>query len=202
MEAELTVFVVDDDRGALRSMQWLLESEGFAVQGYSSAADFMRSFPGQQHGCVLLDLQMPQCTGLQVQRWLATQFPQVPVVFITGHGDIETCAEAMKAGAMDFLEKPIDDTRILGLVRQALEESQRRMRIEVAHPEVTARLRLLTPREREIMNLLSSGSNMKSIAASLGISIQTVAKHRTRVLEKMKVRNEAELVRLLAHFES
>ncbi len=200
MKAEMTVFVVDDDPGALRSMKWLLESACFSVKCYASGAGFMSEYDAHQPGCLLLDLQMPAMNGLVVQQWLVRQNARLPVIFLTGHGDVRICALAMKAGATDFLEKPVDDRRVLQAVRSALEEMERSLRVEAAHPEITARMHRLTQRETEILHFLFAGTNMKVIAGALDISIQTVAKHRTKVLEKMMVRNEVELVHLLAHF--
>jgi two-component system, LuxR family, response regulator FixJ len=125
---------------------------------------------------------------------------RLPIIFVTGHGDVPHCAQALKAGALDFLEKPVRREVILERVRCALETDQRNRRVKSTHPEITARITLLTPREREMMDLLLLGMDMKKIAAGLDIGIQTVAKHRTRVLDKMQVQNEAELVRLLGDY--
>ncbi len=178
-------------------MSWLLESDGFSVEAYSSGIEFVQKHDSRRPGCVLLDLRMPGMTGLDVQQWLACRNSHSPIIFLTGHGSIESCATAMKGGATDFLEKPVDDEKLIKLVRRAFEEVERQLRIDAAHAEIAIRIDRLTPREAEVMQMLSTGMNMKAIAGTLGISIQTVAKHRSKVLEKMGVRNDAELVRLL-----
>jgi len=192
-----TVFVVDDDPGARRSMRWLLESEGLAVETFSCSADFLAAYEPDRPGCILLDLRMPGMDGTALQAHLAGRGPHPPIIFVTGHGDVPTCAEAIKAGAVDFLEKPVDDKRLLKLIRDALERDLRRRRVEARESQIATRLRRLTRREHETMLRMIEGEEIKSIAATFGISVQTVAKHRSHVLEKMEVRNEAELIRLL-----
>lgn len=202
MTSEPTVFVVDDDSGALKSMQWLLESDGLPAETFSSAAEFLERYDPSRPGCLLFDLQMPEIDGLELQQRIESLGSHSPIIFVSAHGDVRRCAEAMKAGAVDFLEKPTDDEELLQLVRQAIERDRQRRCVEASHPEISGRINLLTAREREIMQFLLDGETMKVIAGRLGITIQTVAKHRTRVLDKMLVRNEAELVRLLADYES
>lgn len=200
MNRDATVFVVDDDPGALRSMCWLLESEGFSVEAYSSARGFLAAYDPDHPCCLVLDLRMPEVDGLELQKQLACRGAHAPIIFVSGHGDVPKCAEAMKAGAVDFLEKPADDQKILGLIHQALEKDRRRRRLEAGRPEIAARIRRLTPREHETMLRMLDGGEIKEIAAGFGTSFQTVAKHRARVLAKMEVHNEAELVRLLGDF--
>lgn len=198
MNEEATVFVVDDDLGALRSMRWLLESDGLAVETYSSGREFLESYDADRTGCALLDLKMPGLDGLELQNELGPPGMRLPVIFITGHGDVSQCAAAMKAGALHFFEKPVDSEVVLSTVRQALEHDAQRRRVEASRPEIATRLGQLTPRERQAMLLMRKGKETKDIAARLGISNQTAAKHRSRVLKKMKVINEAELVLLLS----
>jgi len=198
VNSDATVYVVDDDPGSLRSTRWLLESVGLSVETYSSAREFLAAYDPGRPGCLLLDLRMPEMDGLDLQKELASRGAHPPIIFVTGYGDVPKCAEAMKTGAIDFLEKPADDKKILSLVRLAMEEGRRRRFAEASSPEITVRIQRLTPREREVMKLLYAGEAMKAIAAKLGISVQTVAKHRTRVLEKMEVSGEAELARILA----
>jgi len=198
MPAEPTVFVVDDDKKALASMRWLLESDGLAVETYSTANEFLASYSLHRPGCLVLDLRMPDMHGLKLQEELVFRGAHPPIIFVSGYADVPQCAEAMKAGAMDFLKKPVDDEKILSLVHQGLDEDRRRRLAEASNGEITARIERLTPRERDIMHLLYQGKSIKTIAAEFRISFQTVAKHRTRVLEKLEVRNEVGLVRLLA----
>ena len=198
MDPDATVFVVDDDAGALRSMRWLLESDGLSVKTYSSAREFLAAYDRGCSGCLVLDLRMPEMGGLELQQELASRGAHPPIIFLSGHGDVPKCAVAMKAGAVDFLEKPADAEALLELVHQNIEKDRKRRAIQASRLEIATRVTRLTPREREVMELLYAGEPMKAIAAKLGISVQTVAKHRTRVLEKMEANGEAELARLLS----
>jgi len=199
MSAESTVFVVDDDEKALNSMRWLLESDDLAVETYSSAINFLACYSRQRPGCLVLDLCMPGMDGLKLQAELLSRGEGPPIIFLSGHGNVSHCAGAMKAGAVDFLEKPADGGRILNVVHEALEKDRRRRSTEAAAREAAARVERLTPREREVASRLYEGHSIKAIAARFDISYQTVAKHRARVLEKLEIENETELVRLLAN---
>jgi FixJ family two-component response regulator len=196
MSIDATVFVVDDDLGALRSMRWLLESEGLRVETFSSSRDFLAGYHLDRPHCLVLDLRMPEMDGLELQERLASQGSDPPIIFVSGHGDLPQCARAMRQGAVDFLEKPVDDEVFLSRVQHAI-DADRRRRLEPSHTDVKARLDRLTPREREVKEMLHMGKSIKVIAAELSISFQTAAKHRARVLDKLEVENEAELVRLL-----
>ncbi|MGA2616958.1 MAG: response regulator [Thermoguttaceae bacterium] len=197
MARSSTVFVVDDDRGVLDSMRWLLESEGLAVETYSSGRQFLEAYDPRRPGCLLLDVGMPEMDGLELQQQLASRGGHPPIIFIAAHGDVPKCVAAMKAGALDFLEKPAADARVLELVRRALEQDRRRRGTAVSHGKIVAHIDQLTPREREVMGLLYRGKSIKAIAALCGIGFQTAAKHRAQVFQKLQVENEAELVRLL-----
>ena len=164
MTGDKIVVVVDDDPGALHSMRWLLESEGLSVETYPSGAEFLRACDPHRLGCLLLDLKMPEMDGLEVQRRLAAAGLRPPIVFLSGHGDVPRCAAAMKAGAVDFLEKPADDAEVLAVVRLALEKDRRRRSVEADQTEIAARIGRLTPRERETMRLLAEGESTKQIA--------------------------------------
>ncbi|MGO9113963.1 MAG: response regulator transcription factor [Thermoguttaceae bacterium] len=200
MPTDATVFLVDDDPAALDSIQFLLKSNGFSVEPFSSASEFLKSYDPNRPGCLVLDLCMPEMDGLALPERLLSREPRLPILFVTGHGDVPHCAQALKAGAVDFLEKPVRSDIILDRVRYALEVDQRNHRVKAMHPEIAARIAQLTPREKETMVFLLRGEDMKTISGKLDIGIQTVAKHRTRVLDKMQVRNEAELVRLLRDY--
>jgi len=198
--AEATVFIVDDDLGTRRSMRWLLESYDLSVETYPSGPDYLSVYDANRPGCLLVDLQMPEMDGLELQEQLASRIEPPPVIFVSGHGNVSKCAEAMKAGAVDFLEKPTDDEKILNVVRRALEMDRRSRCAKASFADTADSMDRLTPREREVMELLYEGETMKNIASRLGISFQTVAKHRTKVLEKLQIRNEAELARLLSSY--
>jgi FixJ family two-component response regulator len=194
-----TVYLVDDDSGARNSMRFLLESDGFSVEPFGSAREFLEAYDPARPGCLVLDVRMPEMDGLELQKRLQFQGQHLPVIFVTGHGDVPICARAMKAGAVDFLEKPVDDEMLLGLVRKSLTEGLRRHQRTVEEHKLLARIEKLSPRERDVMQLMNGGKPIKQIATDLGISVQTAAKHRTRVLEKLGIENETELVRLLMH---
>lgn len=192
-----TVFLVDDDSEALNSLRWLLESEGLAVECFLSAKRFLEAHDPKMPGCLVLDVKMPEMDGPELQERMGRNGDHLPIIFVTGHGDVTTSVRAMKAGAVDFLEKPVDDHALLKLVRQALAKDLQRHRREMERHEVQLRIDTLSPREREAMHLLYDGKTNKQVAAKFGVSIQTAAKHRKRVLSKMGVKNETELIRLL-----
>jgi two-component system, LuxR family, response regulator FixJ len=194
---EPTVFVVDDDPGALKSMCWLIESAKFRVEGYESPQRFLSVFDSSRPGCLVLDIRMPLMSGLELQDRLNALSSQLPVIVLTGHGDIASCARAFKAGAFDFLEKPADGPRLLERIREALAKDAERRRRQTANPEIAKRIERLTARERETLELLVRGFSVKQLAAELAIDHRTAAKHRARVHEKMGVNNDAELVRIM-----
>ena len=193
MSGDPTIFVVDDDETLRGSLRWLLESLRHNVQTYASAREFLSSYDPVQPGCLVLDIRMPEISGLQLQEILTKRGIRIPVIMITGHADIAMAVRAMKAGAIDFIEKPFNDQELLERVEQALaldarqrqEEAQRRIAIE--------RLELLTPREREVLEKVVCGKLNKVIAAELGISMKTVEAHRAKVMGKMGVNSPAEL---------
>jgi len=197
MSSEPAVFVVDDDVNALASLRWLLETEGIPVRTFSSAAEFLESYDPDSIACLILDMRMPGMGGLELQIELVARGTPPPIIFLSGFGDVRHCAAAMKGGAVDFLEKPVSDDQLLGVVRAALKEGQQRRLGGTSDPEVAARVEKLTPREHDVMDRIYQGDTIKMIATKFGISFQTVAKHRTRVFEKLQVKNEVELVRLL-----
>ena len=190
------VHVVDDDPAVRDSLALLLESAGFAVRSYDSATALLQALPGSATGCVLTDVRMPELDGLELQRRLIQLGIKLPVIVMTGHGDVPIAVEALKAGAADFLEKPFDDTQLLAAVTGALAASQRARAEAEAVADINARLASLTPRERQVLERLVTGQPNKTIAYDLGSSPRTVEVHRARVMEKMGARSLPELVRM------
>jgi two-component system response regulator FixJ len=195
------VHVVDDDDAVRDSLALLLESAGFTVRLYDSAGAFLAAAPGLSGGCVLTDLRMPGMDGLALQRWLTEQRLRLPVIVMTGHGDVPIAVEALKAGALDFLEKPFDDEHLMEAVRRALAAGLRTRREASATAGIAARLASLTPREREVLDRLVAGQPNKTIAYDLGTSPRTVEVQRARVMDKMGARSVAELVRMAIALE-
>ena len=200
MQNETTIFLVDDDTAALDSLSWLLESAGFDVETYNSAVEYLNSHDPQKPGCLVLDVCMPEMDGLELQEKLVAIGQRIPIVFVSAHGDVPMSVQAMKAGATDFLEKPVDGQLLLRVVRRALAKDLQRREQEPNRAEIEKRIDRISRRELEVMELLYAGKPMKRIAIELDITVQTVAKHRTQVLEKMEVEGDAELVRLLATY--
>jgi len=191
-----TVWIVDDDEAMRSSLKWLIESVGMRVESHSSANEFLQThYPGR-FGCLLLDVRMPGMSGLELIEHLGAQQMMPPTIIITGHGDVPMAVRAMKSGALDFIEKPFNDEVLLDAIRRALvaEEQRRDITAEVA--DVAARLAHLTPREHEVMQMVTEGKSNKEIANSLGVSAKTVEAHRARVMEKMQAGSLAELVRM------
>ncbi len=191
-----TIFVVDDDPAVRKSLTRLLRSAGYHTSSFDSAETFLRCWAEHaMPGCVLLDLSMPGLDGLELQQRLNASGLAIPLIFITGHGDIPSTVSAMKAGAVDFLSKPIREEALLGAVNEALERDRRRRRTRAEHKAVDRSYQTLTPREREVLALVVGGLLNKQIAAALGASEKTVKIHRGRVMEKMKARSVPDLVR-------
>jgi len=196
MSPEATVFVIDDDPAVRESLQWLIESVGLNVSTYSTAQEFLDAFDRDRPGCLVLDVRMPGISGLDLQDQLASQQVRIPVIIITGHADVPMAVRAMKAGVVDFIEKPFSDELLLDRIRAAL-ELDARIRVNQSHrTEVETYFAQLTPREREVMGLVVGGKSNKQIAAELGLSQKTVEVHRAHVMQKMHAESLAELVQM------
>jgi two-component system, LuxR family, response regulator FixJ len=195
MPAEKAVHVVDDDTAVRRSLERLLDSAGFKAISYETARAFLGAVPGLSGGCVLLDVRMPGLDGLTVQAWLAKLGSPIPVIVMTGQGDVQTAVRVMKAGAVDFIEKPFDDDVLLNAVEAALTRSGRPDR-DSETLRAAERLAALSRREREVLDALMAGNSNKMIAYDLGISVRTVEVHRARMMHRLGVRQLAEAVRL------
>jgi RNA polymerase sigma factor (sigma-70 family) len=196
MNQDMTVFVVDDDQAMRSSLQWLIESVGMKVETYDSAQSFLDAhYPGRA-GCLLLDVRMPGMSGLELQQYLVRREIRLPVIIITGHGDVSMAVKAMKAGAVDFIEKPFDDEELLKSIRSAMQHDEKRRALRAQRADIAARMAELTPREHEVMAMVTDGKSNKEIASALGVSAKTVEVHRARVMDKMRADSLAELVRL------
>lgn len=196
MSNEETVFVVDDDQAMRNSLKWLIEAVGLTVKTFDSADAFLAAtYPGLA-GCLLLDVRMPGMSGLELQAHLKRQEFRMPVIIITGHGDVAMAVQAMKAGAVDFIEKPFNDEALLSSIRNALDHDKEQRVTNARRAEIAASLAELTPREYEVMAMVTDGKSNKEIAAALGVSTKTIEAHRARVMEKMRAGSLAELVRM------
>ena len=196
MTSEATVFIVDDDAAVRDSLKALLESDGLTAEVYGAGQEFLDAHDTDRDGCLLLDVQMPDMNGLELQQKLADNRSTLPVIVITGHGDLPTAVKALKTGAVDFIEKPFTDEVILGSVRRALEFGERNRRKQASMDEAKAGIVRLTTREYKVFEHLVVGRLNKQIAVDLGISARTVEVHRARVMEKMEAHNLAHLVRM------
>jgi two-component system response regulator FixJ len=197
MESERsTVIVLDDDEAVRDSLRALLESAGFEVEIFGAGQDFLDNFDPAKSGCLISDVRMPGLSGLDIQQQLAERRSSLPVIMITGHGDIPMAVKAMSAGAVDFIEKPFADDALLDSVKRALSQPKKNLVDPESAGDLERRLERLTPREREVLDQLVIGNPNKVIAHELGISPRTVEIHRARVIEKMNARNLSHLVRL------
>jgi FixJ family two-component response regulator len=190
------IFVVDDDPSVRKSLTRVMTSAGYAVEAFASAREFLTREPFTGPGCLVLDVRMPGLSGLDLQEALAGQSHRIPIVFITGHGDISMSVKAMKGGAADFLTKPFDVEQLLGAVDRAVTKDLKTVNEEGRTAEILERVKQLTPRETEVFALVVTGMLNKQIAGELGIGEKTVKVHRARVMEKMQAGSVAELVRL------
>ena len=191
-----TVFVVDDDTAVRKAVSRLLRSAGIAVAVFASPSEFLAQYDAATPGCLVLDLAMPDINGLQLQTTLAKKGCTLPIIFLTGQGDVSKSVQAMKHGAFDFFSKPVKEKDLLPAVRAAIERNAVARREQARLSEICARLDTLTPREREVLEHVVAGKLNKQIAGDLGITEATVKMHRARVMTKMKVQGVADLVRL------
>ncbi len=192
-----TVFVVDDDNAVRNSLRLLLKSVGLASQPLGSAAEFLETYRPSQPGCLVLDVRMPGMSGLELQRELNLRGATIPVIFITGHGDIPMAVEAMQQGAFDFLAKPFRDQELIDRVQRALAKDGTTRAALKERERIRERLQSLTPREHEVLSLMTQGKPNKIMAHELGVSQRTVEIHRARVMEKSGASSLAQLVRMV-----
>ena len=191
------VMVVDDDSGVRNAMRSLLKSVGLESAQYASAQEFLAAYQPSQPGCLVLDIRMPGMSGLELQQQLNLRGAVIPVIFMTGHGDIPMAVEAMQHGAFDFLQKPFRDQDLLDRIQRAIAKDGELRKSLGEHERIKTHLEALTPREREVLDLLIQGKQNKVIAQELDVSPRTVEIHRARVMEKMNAQSVAELVRMM-----
>ena len=192
-----TVFVVDDDEAVRNSLRFLLKSVGLPTHTLASATEFLQSYQPAQPGCLVLDVRMPAMSGLELQQQLNLRGATIPVIFITGHGDIPMAVEAMQHGAFDFLQKPFRDQDLIDRIQRALAKDAKMRTALKEHERIQQRLASLTPREREVLALMVKGKPNKVMAGELGVSQRTVEIHRARVMEKSGAASLAQLVRMV-----
>jgi len=201
VDAEATVFVVDDDPSLLKLIRKLLESSGRRVETFTSAAEFLEAWKGDRPGCLVLDVRMPGMSGLALQERLSADQISIPVLIVTGFGDVPVAVQAMRQGAFDFIEKPFSGQMLIDRIEAALQEDSRRRLARGQRDDVLRRVRSLTPRERQVMDLVVQGRPNKSVGSALGLSPKTVEVHRANVMKKMAAGSLAELVRMVLSFE-
>ncbi len=201
MDTSAVVFVIDDDEAVRLSLRLLLKSAGLQVVSMASADEFLRGYDPAQPGCLVLDVRMPSMSGLELQQELNRRGAVIPVIFMSGHGDVPMAVEAMQHGAFDFLQKPFRDQDLIDRIQDALRKDwQNREQLQDGQL-IRGRFQQLTSREREVLALVADGKPNKLMAADLGISQRTVEIHRARVMEKMGASSLAHLVRMIVHLE-
>jgi two-component system, LuxR family, response regulator FixJ len=195
--ARPTIFVVDDDAAVRDALKLLLRSVGQAVETFGSGQEFIDAYSEDRPGCLVLDIRMPGMSGLELQQKLNERHSILPIIFITGHGDVPMAVEAMQAGAVDFIQKPFRDQDLIDRINQALEKDNNNRAALGERNDIRRRLETLTPREREVLDLVVHGKANKVIAGDLKLSQRTVEIHRARVMEKMQASSLAHLVRMV-----
>ncbi len=197
LNREPIIFIIDDDDEVRDAIAFLMESVGLQAETYSSAEIFSDSFDLSRPGCIILDIRMKGMSGLMLQEHLAEQVIHPPIIFITGHGDVPMAVKAIKAGAIDFIQKPFNDQVLLDSVYRAIEVDEQQRGKAQKHAEIKHKMERLTPREREVLDLVVKGHRNKIIADELHISQSTVEVHRSRVMEKMEASSLSDLMRMV-----
>ena len=191
-----TVFIVDDDEAVRDSLRWLLEANGYRVRAYASAENFLDEYDAMQLGVLIADVRMPGMNGLELQEQLMARKSPMPIVFITGHGDVPMAVSTMKKGAIDFLEKPFNESDLRDIVARMFEQATQRISAAQAQRDHEAMLSRLTAREQQVLERIVAGRLNKQIADDLGISIKTVEAHRANIMEKLEVTTVADLMKV------
>ena len=195
--SDATVFIVDDDQAVARSLRWLIETVRLQVETFASAQAFLDGYDAAKPGCLVLDVRMPGMSGLELQERLAARrCYHVPIIFITGHGDVQMAVRAVQAGAFDFVEKPFNDQDLLDRIQRAIAHDAGQRGKEAQRAQLKALFAGLTPREREVLDLVVEGLSNKAVANALGLSAKTVEVHRAKVMEKLHARSISDLVKM------
>ncbi|VAX10714.1 Two-component transcriptional response regulator, LuxR family [hydrothermal vent metagenome] len=194
MNTEVKVFIVDDDESIRHSLRWLLESVKLQVSTFSSAENFLQNVDTDHAGCLILDVRMPGMNGMELQQALIARTSTLPIIILTGHGDVPMAVRAMSEGAFDFVQKPFNGPQLLNRVELAIAHSKKLLKEKYRRTELQSRYTLLTPRERQVMEFIIAGNANKVIAIEMDIGQRTVEVHRHRVMEKMQAHSVAELI--------
>ncbi len=200
MSSDAIVFIVDDDEAVRQSTAWLVESIGLKVTTFTCADEFFEHYNNEQ-GCIVMDVRMPGMSGLEAQEEMNNRGIKLPLIFITGHGDVPMAVRALKRGAFDFIEKPFNDQLLLDSIQRGLKTNSEAMESLVRNKVIDELISALTPREKEVMQRVTEGKPNKVIAHELNVSIKTIEVHRARMMEKMKASSVAELVRITLQYE-
>ncbi len=200
MSSDAIVFIVDDDEAVRQSTAWLVESIGLKVTTFTCADEFFEHYNNEQ-GCIVMDVRMPGMSGLEAQEEMNNRGIKLPLIFITGHGDVPMAVRALKRGAFDFIEKPFNDQLLLDSIQRGLKTNSEAMESLVRNKVIDELISALTPREKEVMLRVTEGKPNKVIAHELNVSIKTIEVHRARMMEKMKASSVAELVRITLQYE-
>ncbi|MGO9108161.1 MAG: response regulator transcription factor [Thermoguttaceae bacterium] len=200
MTENSTVFVVDDDPGALESLRWMLEQADFRVRAFPSSREFLDSYRPHETGCLVLDVRMPEMDGLALQKALRERKIRLPIIFMTAYGDVPTCARAFRGGAIDFLEKPVNDKVLLEHIERLIAQEEQR-RGNSGSKSFGDRLKLLTPTETEVLEALIQAKSIKEIARARKVSVQTIWRHQTNIFQKIGVESHIELVRAATQWQ-
>jgi FixJ family two-component response regulator len=198
-EIEAKIFIVDDDQAVRDSLQWLIESVGMSVQSFASGLQFLESGVLDAVGCAILDIRMPGMSGIEVFEEMKLRESDIPVIFLTGHGDVHLAVRAMKIGAYDFLEKPFNDQSLLDLIQKAIRSGRTQRRENLHVSEITEKLENLSAREREVLDGVVGGNSNRIIAGLLDLSEKTVEFHRAKMMDKMAAATLADLIRMITH---
>lgn len=191
------VYIVDDDQAMVESLSWIIESVGLRAKAYTRAQDFLDDYAADQHGCLLLDVRMPGMSGPELQAKLNSIGATMPIIFISGHGDVPLAVRVMKAGAIDFLTKPFNDQVLIESINKALREDKANREKQQESAQAEAKFALLSPREIQVLQGIVAGKQNKVISSELNISLKTVEAHRASVMKKMSVKSVPELVKLV-----